>query len=233
MTHLEEYTRIINFRKSNPLSEDQYGENHHIKPKSIYPELKDDPDNIVRLSAQEHFLAHYHLWLAYRDELKNKTWAKKMCFAFHQMKRILVKCNDIKLMAKLYDEVRTDFSKELSAMHKGKPKSTITRQRMSDAWKGVDRKGVNNPMFGKHLSDDAKKKIGAKSKGRTFKHTDEAKRKISIAHLGNKGSLGKHWFNNGIVSIQAFTCPDGYVKGRVKQIHADATTDNTVDLESE
>ena len=59
-------------------------------------------------------MAHYHLWLAYRDELKEKTWARKMCFAFSQMKRALSKCNDISAMSKLYEEVRVDFSKAVS-----------------------------------------------------------------------------------------------------------------------
>lgn len=26
---------------------------------------------------------------------------------------------------------------------------------------------------------------------------------------------GKHWYNNGIVQVQAFECPDGFVLGRL------------------
>jgi hypothetical protein len=51
MTHLEAYTDIINFRKSNKLSEEQYGELHHIVPKSVCPILKKAPENMVRLTA--------------------------------------------------------------------------------------------------------------------------------------------------------------------------------------
>lgn len=51
MKHLEEYNSIIEYRKSNPLPDDVYGENHHIVPRSICPLLKDSKDNIVRLSA--------------------------------------------------------------------------------------------------------------------------------------------------------------------------------------
>ena len=79
-------------------------------PRSICPLLKDAKANIVRLTAQEHFLAHYHLWRAFRDELKEKTWAKKMCFAFNRMKQQLLKCDDIVTMSKLFEEVRKDFS---------------------------------------------------------------------------------------------------------------------------
>ena len=85
VSHYQAYCEIIDFRKDNPLPEDQYGENHHIKPKSIYPELKDDKDNIVRLSGAEHFMAHYHLWKYYKDELKNTEYARKMVYAFNRM----------------------------------------------------------------------------------------------------------------------------------------------------
>lgn len=37
---------------------DGYVERHHIKPKALFPELRDNPDNIVMLTAREHFVAH-------------------------------------------------------------------------------------------------------------------------------------------------------------------------------
>lgn len=33
--------------------------------------------------------------------------------------------------------------------------------------------------------------------------------------LGNKGQKGKHWYNNGIISICDYTCPEGFIKGRL------------------
>lgn len=64
-------------------------------PKSVCPLLVKSKDNIVRLSAKEHFLAHYHLWKAFRDELHEKKWAKSMNFALHRMKAQLLKCDNI------------------------------------------------------------------------------------------------------------------------------------------
>lgn len=87
MTHLEEYWKIINFRKNTPLPQNQYGEKHHIKPVSLYPELKTNKENIIRLSASEHFMCHYHLWQYYKEELKDKTKANKMACAIIRMKR--------------------------------------------------------------------------------------------------------------------------------------------------
>lgn len=68
--------------------------------------MKNSKENIIRLTAQEHFLAHYHLWLAYRDEFHNKKWAKKMCSALYFMKRQLALCDNIEELAKLYEEAR-------------------------------------------------------------------------------------------------------------------------------
>lgn len=188
MTHQEEYDKIINFRKSNLLPKDQYGEKHHIVPKSICPLLKNAPDNIIRLSAQEHFLAHYHLWLAYRDELKDKTWAKKMCYAFYRMKQQLLKCDDVESMAKLYEEVRIEQAKSENNPFFGKHQSEEVKQKLrkprsEEIKKKISKslKGKNNPMFGKCSNDNP--------------------------------NYGKHWFNNGVTNIRAKECPDGFVHG--------------------
>lgn len=38
--------------------EGEYFEEHHIKPKSLFPELKNDKSNLVLLTPREHYLAH-------------------------------------------------------------------------------------------------------------------------------------------------------------------------------
>jgi hypothetical protein len=40
------------------------GHRHHILPKNEFPELKNDPRNLVRISPAEHYLAHYLLAIA-------------------------------------------------------------------------------------------------------------------------------------------------------------------------
>lgn len=54
------------------------------------------------------------------------------------------------------------------------------------------------------------------AKGNTFKHTEEAKAKISAKRKEkpSRGTIGMHWYNNGIENVCAFTCPDGYKRGR-------------------
>lgn len=98
--------------------------------------------------------------------------------------------------------------------------------------------GNNNPFFGKHHDDEAKKKISEAVKGKHWSLSEETKKKMSSAMKGNKRWLGRHhseetkkkmseamkghrntlgmrWYNNGIVTIRAKECPEGFVPGRL------------------
>lgn len=50
------YYKIVTNRREKPLPIGEYGENHHIVPKSLGG--LDDSQNLVRLSAKEHFICH-------------------------------------------------------------------------------------------------------------------------------------------------------------------------------
>ena len=56
MNYKKIYFNIIRNRQNNPLPLDVYGENHHIIPRSFGG--NDNPKNLVRLSAREHFIVH-------------------------------------------------------------------------------------------------------------------------------------------------------------------------------
>ena len=47
-------------------------------------------------------------------------------------------------------------------------------------------------------------------------HTEETKKKIAEAHKGNTNTRGKRWFNNGKENIRAKECPDGFVPGMLR-----------------
>lgn len=57
-------------------------------------------------------------------------------------------------MAKLYEEVRTDFSKAVSETFKGRKMSDEFCQKLSAA-----RTGSKNPMYGKHHTDEVRRKL--------------------------------------------------------------------------
>ena len=48
-------------------------------------------------------------------------------------------------------------------------------------------------------------------------HSAETRKKMSEANNGkNNWIKDTHWYNNGVKSIRAKECPEGFVKGRVK-----------------
>ena len=75
---------------------------------------------------------------------------------------------------------------------KGKPKSDETRRKL-----GESKKGENNPMYGKHLSE-------------------EHKNKLSEINKGNTATKGMHWYNNGKINKVCYECPEGFVPGMLR-----------------
>jgi hypothetical protein len=106
---------------------------------------------------------------------------------------------------------KEEWRKKIGAANAGKPCSDETKKKLSDATKtrppasketrkklSESKKGENNSMFGKHLSDETKQKISASHKGEKSylfgTHlSDETKQKISDAKKGeNHQMFGKH-----------------------------------------
>lgn len=59
---------VYNRQHIEILSESKGTEVHHIKMKSLYPELEKEESNLVRLTTFEHILAHKYLALWYAEE---------------------------------------------------------------------------------------------------------------------------------------------------------------------
>lgn len=109
-TYKQMYDELIQFRQNNIIPQDQLGENHHIKPKSLFPELINDKNNIVRLKYIEHFFAHLYLYLYYKQETNDKHAQIKMGYALEPMLNIFIKCNNsqrIENIELVYEELKT------------------------------------------------------------------------------------------------------------------------------
>ena len=83
----------------------------------------------------------------------------------------------------------------------GKHSSAETRKKISEANKGKCR------------STETRKKISEAKKNMS----DETKRTISAALLGNTAVSGTYWYNNGKINTRSKKCPEGFVKGRIKK----------------
>ena len=92
--------------------------------------------------------------------------------------------------------------KKMSEARINKPKSAETRKKMSEANKG------------KSLSAETRKKMSEARKGKSL--SAETRKKISEARKGKPTCIkGTNWYNNGVKSIRAKTCPEGFVPGRI------------------
>jgi hypothetical protein len=117
MNYKRIYNKIIENRRINPLNENEYGEKHHVTPRSLGGE--DTSDNLIRLSAKEHFICHALLAEMY-EEGSNEWY--KMNHAF-----MMMKCSTIHQQryfnSRLYELKRKDFSTVMSESQSGKGNS--------------------------------------------------------------------------------------------------------------
>lgn len=138
---------------------DEYHETHHIVPKCMGG--TNDKENLIDLFAREHFIAHKLL----AEENPDNS---KLIFAWWSMS---MKNNNeyerYELTPEEYEEVRIAMCKVSSESQLGdknhmygKHHSEETKRKLSEL-----NKGKNNPFYGKKHSDESKKKISNKRKG--------------------------------------------------------------------
>lgn len=103
MDYSKVYHQIINNRKGNKPT--GYTENHHIIPKSLGG--TDDLDNIVELTAREHFICH---WLL----LKTQAYKTKGYYSMLRAFLMMVRCNSITqnryITSRNYEKLKLEFN---------------------------------------------------------------------------------------------------------------------------
>ena len=86
--------------------------------------------------------------------------------------------------------------------------------------------GENNPMYGKKHSEETRRKMREAHLGQipwnkgehTGPKSDETRRRMSESHKGkNIWSKGTYFFNNGKINIRAKECPDGFTPGQLRK----------------
>lgn len=121
------YYSIINRASSRNLSE--YCERHHIIPKSLGG--KDDDDNIISLTAREHFVCHRLL-----VKMTSGSDKSKMSQAAWMMVVVGKGQTRYKVNNRTYEKLRLEMSKvkkSMSTWNKGITPKDITRERLRKA----------------------------------------------------------------------------------------------------
>jgi hypothetical protein len=134
-----------------------YFEKHHITPKCKGGD--NSKTNIVYLTAREHFIAHWLLWLIFKD--------RQMALAFHKM---FSRNNNHSrnFSSKDYEKAReafrlTNIGNTYGKNNKGRVISEKQRENHSKVMKGKFI-GEKNPFYNKKHSDDTKKILSDKRK---------------------------------------------------------------------
>jgi len=142
MNYKKLYNNIITKRQSCPLKDDEYGERHHIIPKSLQGD--NSSENIIKLSAREHFICHFLLTKIYKYE--TFEWYK-MNNAF-----IMMKCNSSNqnryFNNRLYECRKKAFSVAMSKSQSGNKNSNYGK-----LWIYNKEQKISRPIYKQDLSD--------------------------------------------------------------------------------
>jgi hypothetical protein len=140
------YNNIVNRAKARVL--DEYSEKHHIIPKCLGGTNK--KDNLIRLTAREHFICHRLLVKMVEGKAKFQ-----MIKAVDMMTAHSKLHNRYKISSRLYEQLKREASAAMSALTKGiKKHSDDTKQKMADS-----ARGRKSPFKGKTHTTNSKKKL--------------------------------------------------------------------------
>lgn len=166
MNYKWHYDRLIETRKNRDPEEGKYYEKHHIVPKSMGGD--NATSNMVKLTAREHFLAHWLLWRIHRNRQMACAFAY-LCGSF-SIKEIKMKSSRGYEEAKL-SMINTSCSEK-------------TRKRMSVNWnRSVERR---KKISERNIALHKEKRIGMYNKS----HTDEYKCVMKEKMKGNSNAKG-------------------------------------------
>lgn len=166
------YFSIINAAKSRTLAPDVYIEKHHIVPKSLNG--SNTADNLVALTAREHFVCH--------RLLVKMTVGQSRTKMAHAAWRMVCKPNNYQIRhipnSRTYQIIRAEYIKEIT----NKPRSLETKLKL------------RNANLGKTHSDSSRQKMSKSAKSRPPVSNDtRAKKSASMTgkNVGKKSRLGK------------------------------------------
>jgi hypothetical protein len=215
------YNNITDKAKNRKL--DSYTESHHIKPRSMGG--SDEPENLVNLTAREHFICH---WLLVKMTTGQDHYKMLNALRILRAENSNQQRYKTKITSRVYESIKQEYSQlqskkvsgdknpmygkkrtqemndAVSRANKGRipPKEQIDnlkaallkrkelglkRKGYSEEYKkarSIKHTGEGNPNYGKTASEETRKKIGDKIRGR--KQTAEERIARGLANIGKK-----------------------------------------------
>jgi hypothetical protein len=169
------YTLITDRAKGRSITE--YTERHHIIPQALGG--SNDKDNLVDLTAREHFICHWLLIKMTEGEARGK-----MLYALQGMKaenRYQQRYSS-SITARVYERYRIEHAKNHSKTMKGRTPPNKGRK-MSEEQKALLRERAKaNHASGRMYSAESQRKRLEKLKD--YKHSEETKEKQRQSQLG-------------------------------------------------
>jgi len=165
------YQQIISNAKIRLL--EGYTEEHHIIPKCLGG--LDSSENLVKLTAREHFICHWLLTKFVKYDVE------KMKYALWLMTNTENSLQQrYKITPKKYEIIKQSLAETFSKQHKGRKMSEETKRKISETRK---KKFASGELEIK-VYDITRKKLSKLKKGK--KRSQETKEKIGAAHKGKK-----------------------------------------------
>lgn len=182
------YISLMLKAKDRKISDiDGYFEIHHVLPRALGG--GDIPENLVILTAREHFIAHWLLAKMYGGSMwsallffkgKDNKYHNSRLYEFAR-KKVAIELSKRRTGTKASQATKEKMSKS----HTGKKFSDEAKQNMSKARLGKTRRPMSEATkeklrqinLGKKLSEEQKQKMSNAHKGKKF--TDKHKAKLS------------------------------------------------------
>jgi hypothetical protein len=211
--HMNKYEKWYNSIIQNAQSRviDSYTECHHIIPRSLGG--GDESSNLVDLTAKEHFICHWLLVKMHTGESRGK-----MINALYMMqgKSSHQKRYTSKITGRIYEHLRKEYSEYIRKQNTGNQINDEQREKIRQSKLGKKRSPFSNEWkenlkknhkskqatFDGRLSEETRKKIGNKIRGR--KHTEEEKKRRADAIRGSKREKLLCPHCNNLISVNTY-----------------------------
>lgn len=174
MNYKKHYDLLINRAINRTI--DGYTENHHIIPRCMGG--IDEKSNLVKLTPEEHYVAHQLLVKIY-PEVNGLVFAVLMMSGKNNHKFMIRNNKTFGWIRRKHIQKQKEFYNEFEHPCKGKPLSEAHKEKISKSWES------------RIVSDETRKKMSESRQGE--KHHNYGKKasaelllKLSISHLGQK-----------------------------------------------